>query len=180
MNIFFLNSNPKKSAQMMHNKHVVKMILESAQMLCTAYHIKSDCRDVIPYKKAYENHPMTKWVRESIGNLNWTIKHSLELCLIYKKWRNKEHKTEKVINWCFNNKNKLIELKNVSQKLTSPPLCMPDKYKIKFRFSNLDNYVASYLNYYQNEKIQINSEWCNRIKPSFKLSLIKSCFITKY
>jgi len=179
MNVFHLNSNPEKAARLMHNKHVVKMILESAQMLCTAYHIKSDCRNDVPYKKAYENHPMTIWVRESTGNLEWLIRHSLELCSIYKKWRDREHASEKVIKWCFDNKSKLTGLKNVSKKMTPPPLCMPDKYKIKYR-SGLNNYVASYLNYYRNEKIQVNSEWCNRVRPAFTLLLIKSCYITKY
>ena len=38
MNIFYLDSDPVKAAQIQYNKHVVKMILESAQMLCTAHH----------------------------------------------------------------------------------------------------------------------------------------------
>ena len=53
MNIFALHNNPVISAKMQHDKHVVKMILESAQMLCSAFK-KSDNA---PYKKAYYNHP---------------------------------------------------------------------------------------------------------------------------
>ena len=36
MNIFYVDRDPVKAAQMMCDKHIVKMILESAQMLCTA------------------------------------------------------------------------------------------------------------------------------------------------
>jgi len=38
MNIFYLHRDPVKAAKIQYNKHVVKMILESAQMLCTAHH----------------------------------------------------------------------------------------------------------------------------------------------
>ena len=38
MNIFYLHQDPHEAAKLQYNKHVVKMILESAQMLCTAHH----------------------------------------------------------------------------------------------------------------------------------------------
>ena len=49
MNIFYLHSDPIKAAQIQYNKHVVKMILESAQMLCTAHH-HYGAGDNVPYK----------------------------------------------------------------------------------------------------------------------------------
>ena len=36
MNIFYVDKDPKTAAKMMCDKHIIKMILESAQMLCTA------------------------------------------------------------------------------------------------------------------------------------------------
>ena len=39
MNIFALSSDPIASAQMMVDRHVVKMILETAQLLSTAHRI---------------------------------------------------------------------------------------------------------------------------------------------
>ena len=39
MNIFYLDRDPVIAAQMMCDKHVVKMILESAQMLSTAHRV---------------------------------------------------------------------------------------------------------------------------------------------
>jgi len=62
MNIFYLDKDPVKAAQLQYNKHVVKMILESAQMLCTAHHVHGNPDDV-PYKQAHLNHPSTMWVR---------------------------------------------------------------------------------------------------------------------
>ena len=56
MNIFYLHSDPVKAAQIQYNKHVVKMILESAQMLCTAHHMLNyGMTQDIPYKKAHYN-----------------------------------------------------------------------------------------------------------------------------
>jgi len=164
MNIFFLNKDPKIAAQMMHNKHVVKMILESAQMLCTAYH-ELGYKQEIPYKKAYVNHPMTIWARTTGGNFNWTLKHAKELCRIYTKQYNKTHKTEAVLDWCDNNKNKLsIFAYNLLIKST-PPKCMPDDYK-KTGNTTTD-VVNSYLNYYLMTKIKENSDWGYRKKPVF-------------
>ena len=60
MNIFVLDTDPQTAARLMCNKHVVKMILESAQMLCSAFE-----NGEAPYRRAYYNHPCTKWARES-------------------------------------------------------------------------------------------------------------------
>jgi len=47
MNIFYLDRNPYKAAEKHYNKHVVKMVLEAAQLLCTAHHIEGNPDDVI-------------------------------------------------------------------------------------------------------------------------------------
>jgi hypothetical protein len=63
MNIFYLNSDPERAAQLQYNKHVVKMILESAQLLCSA-HIMLDSEIDVPYKLTHKNHPSAIWVRD--------------------------------------------------------------------------------------------------------------------
>ena len=70
-----LHSNPKRCAALHVDKHVVKMILESAQMICTTHHLhpNQDIKYDIPYKKSFVNHPCTKWVRSSIRNYEWLI-----------------------------------------------------------------------------------------------------------
>ena len=71
MNIFYLDSDPYVAAKMHCDKHVVKMILESAQMLSTAHRVLdgdeyADERGL--YKMAHKNHPSTIWVRTSTDN----------------------------------------------------------------------------------------------------------------
>ena len=63
MNIFYLHEDPKLAASYVYDKHKVKMILESAQMLCTAHHHYGYSN--VPYKKVHYNHPSTIWVREN-------------------------------------------------------------------------------------------------------------------
>ena len=63
MNIFYLHEDPATASTYMYDKHVVKMILESAQMLCTAHHHYGN-GDNVPYKKAHYNHPSSVWARK--------------------------------------------------------------------------------------------------------------------
>ena len=58
MNIFYLDKDQAKAASYFYDKHKVKMILESAQMLCTAHHHYGN-GDNVPYKKAHYNHPLS-------------------------------------------------------------------------------------------------------------------------
>ena len=83
MNIFYLDKDPVKAAQVQYNKHVVKMILESAQMLCTAHHHYGN--DAVPYKKAHYNHPSTIWAREDAYNYMWLYDHMMALGKEYTK-----------------------------------------------------------------------------------------------
>ena len=150
MNIFFLDKDHKIAAQMQCDKHVVKMILETAQMLSTA--ARAQGHD-IGYKTAYPNHPMTLWVNESPHNYAWAIIHAFELCKEYTKRYNKIHKTKKVIH-------DLYEICNGDYaKMTEPPKCMPDEYKC-------DDYVQSYRNYYVGDKKRF-ARYTNRGTPEF-------------
>ena len=81
MNIFYLDKCPDKAARLQYNKHVVKMILESAQMLCTAHHCYGDKDQVenVPYKQAHLNHPSTIWARRSRATYMWLYEHMLAL-----------------------------------------------------------------------------------------------------
>ena len=65
MNIFMLHQEPQIAAQYHCDKHVVKMILESAQLLCTAL---NEAGVPMPYRVTHKNHPCSIWVRESRAN----------------------------------------------------------------------------------------------------------------
>jgi hypothetical protein len=68
MNIFFLDENPTLSAKYHVDKHVVKMILETAQLLCSVHHVTDQVTDQVPYKLSHKNHPCAIWARESLSN----------------------------------------------------------------------------------------------------------------
>ena len=155
MNIFFLHKDPIEAAKLQYNKHVVKMILESAQMLCTAHHHYESDVD-IPYKKAHYNHPSTKWVRENASNYSWLYRHMIGLGAEYRDRYGKEHLS---ITKC---KHLWKIPKGIPMAdLTQPPQCMPDEYK--------DNCsIEAYWNYYIAEKKNVantNKETVYETRP---------------
>ena len=125
MNIFYLDKDPIAAAVVQYNKHVVKMILESAQMLCAAHHILGDPDDV-PYKLAHKNHPCTIWVRENSLHYDWLYEHMIALGDEYTARYNKTHMS---IDKC---KHLNIHPRNIPHEIfEQPPQCMPDEYKDK-------------------------------------------------
>lgn len=164
MNIFYLHRDPVKAAEIQYNKHVVKMILESAQMLSTAHHHYADIlgydKSYIPYKKAHYNHPSTIWARQNSRQYYWLFHHMLALGNEYRQRYDKIHLS---ITKCF------IPLQNcpvgmpLFENFTEPPQCMPDKYKVP------GDSVAAYWNYYINEKYNVaNSDEKVITKSPFK------------
>ena len=143
MNIFYLHRDPKKAARYQYNKHVVKMILESAQMLCTAHHYYGN-GDNVPYKPAHVNHPSTIWVRENMLHYRWLYNHMLALGLQYMKRYGKQHlaiyKCREACMWAPEGIPTL--------PFKQPPQAMPDEYKHK------DSIIA-YWQYYINDKAHI-------------------------
>ena len=141
MNIFYLDKDPVKAAKMQYNKHVVKMILESAQMLCTAHHCIMGSDADVPYKSAHKNHPSTIWARQSAQNYAWLYYHMMALGDEYTKRYGKKHLS---ITKC---EDKLAILPGgiLETGFEQPPQCMPDEYKDECS-------VKAYWNYYIGEK----------------------------
>ena len=107
MNIFVTDASPLKSAQCLPDKHIVKMPLETCQMLAI---VASDKwghgygvlhkKDGTPYKTdkgAFRNHPCTVWANESIVNAWWLVAHGMALCEEYTHRYDKVHSCEKTI-----------------------------------------------------------------------------------
>ena len=142
MNIFFLDKDPYKAALALCDKHVPKMLLESAQMLSTALHSHTMGISTGIYKKAYPNHPMTKWVGFNRDNFNWALENAMWIDEEYKTRFKKQHKSGKVIQCIIDND----YYKDIPDGFFSePPQCMPDEYKDK-------DYVTAYRKYYQGAK----------------------------
>lgn len=91
MNIFVTNPCPYKSAEYLDNRRVVKMILESMQILST---VISHYGGNAPYKPTHKNHPVVLWAQASKSNSLWLFEHFLALCGEYTKRYNKIHKCE--------------------------------------------------------------------------------------
>ena len=72
MNVFYLDKDPVLAASYHCDKHCVKMIVESAQLLSTAHRLldEDDAHSNL-YKVAHKNHPSTIWVRSSLENYTW-------------------------------------------------------------------------------------------------------------
>ena len=152
MNIFFLHMNPTICAQMHVDKHVVKMILETCQMLCSAWHIlDSEHKIYIPiYKLAHKNHPCSIWVRQSQNNYNWLCELGIELCKEYTYRYGKHHKSESYIKELQQNIPPIYEV-----KFTKFPQAMPDMYKE-------EDVISAYRHYYFFEKEHIH-QWKGKI-----------------
>ncbi len=194
MNIFVLHLNPIIAAQMHCDRHVVKMIIESAQLLytcCLLYGIVGhDITDLINtapvtakgshgYRATHVNHPCCKWLSESVENYKWLITMAKELCSEYTRRYKKIHATEQHIDW----------LSYVCPKIPEIPqtpfvIVMPDEYKCieavvqsdhdhdhgqhhgqHHRHSRHHDPVASYRKYYC--KAKTFAKWSKTGTPSW-------------
>ena len=144
MNIFYFYDCPVKSAQAQPDKMLVKMPLETAQMLCTAHReLDGDeyADKVGLYKRAYWNHPCTVWARESSVNYVWLYKHFLALGKEYAYRYSREHAS---ITKLANALSKIPD--NININVATPVAqAMPDQYKN-------DNPIKAYRDYCINEK----------------------------
>ncbi len=153
MQVFVLDKSPKKAAKMLCNKHLVKMILESAQILSSVHWLQETVYKEKVYLPTHLKHPCVVWANDSKGNYVWLYKHLLALLKEYHYRYMKDHKTEQI----------LIYLKNVPKSLKSKKkyfvLAMPETYKQK-------NIVQAYRNYYLCEKKHLFS-WKKRKPPKW-------------
>ena len=146
MNIFYLHKDPREAARLQYNKHVVKMILESAQMLCTAHHCYGNKwqKENVPYKQAHLNHPSTIWARRSKATYMWLYKHMMGLGYEYWLRYGKQHLSISKCSMFLSKPPVHIQ----GEEFVQPPQAMPDEYKDKCS-------IQAYWNYYIGDKKQI-------------------------
>lgn len=137
MNIFILDEDPDIAATMACDKHVVKMILETAQMLCTVAISKGY---PAPYATTHKKHPCTLWAAQSSANWVWLVLHGLALCAEYTKRYGRTHKSQRVIEHCAT-----LDLPFDEHRLTPFAQAMPSQYKNECA-------VTAYRSYYHGEK----------------------------
>ena len=153
MNIFYIDENPELAARYHGDKHVVKMVLETAQLLSTAHHVLDGdenhfCQKASDgglYRPSHVNHPSSTWVRQLADNYLWTWELLVFLCFEFEfRRQGKKHKTSQLIQ-PLQQLPQNIETANSSagnhQHTTVPPLVMPEEF-------HKSDPVESYRDYY--------------------------------
>ena len=179
MNIFALDTDPIVAAQLQCDKHVVKMIVESAQMLSTTHRmldgaqtielskngrkvkrwLLNDEREQVMYKAVHMNHPSTVWTRYTRGNYNWHYAHFIALCNEYTHRYGKVHATDKLLR----------------NALRQAPNNIPDKGFTQFALAmkaqpqciHPEDPVRSYREFYQTKQDRFSMVWTNRSVPTW-------------
>jgi len=156
MNIFVTDDCPVQSARNLPDKHIVKMPLETCQMLAIIYSdwyygvgklYKSDGTPYRTQHGAFRNHPCTQWAAANQYNLAWLIKHGLALCDEYTARYDKVHTCQDVIhqavriyNACFD-----YPVSRSYYKVGLFTRAMPDYLKYDTTITTIQAYKA-YLN----------------------------------
>ncbi len=154
MNLFILDLDPEVCARYHVDKHVVKMILETAQLLSTAHRILDDSPNPKLYRITHQHHPCARWVRESRGNYDWAYNLFERLCDEY-TWRyDKTHLTSSKLRSLLRR-----APRGLDGDLTPFALAMPDEFKC-------DDPVESYRAYYRHAKRGLH-KWTHRRVPEW-------------
>lgn len=188
MNIFVLNNDPILAARDHCDKHVVKMIIESGQMLCVAHWIgwqkvlkvnpglkRKELMQLLmsevdpqlrpPWKMTHASHPCTKWTQRTWGNYIWLSRHGLALCDEYTRRYGRVHKSHAVHRWLNSVMPPTFEGVTDTPNDTTPfAVAMPDEYKIS------GDPVESYRNYYNRSKSRF-AKWKYTEHPSWFVNL---------
>jgi hypothetical protein len=175
MNIFFLDRNTATCARYHCDKHVVKMILESAQLLCTAHRLidgvlytgktktgrnmkrwlLSDRRENVLYKASHVNHPSAIWVRQNSLHYDWLRELMGSLLREYSYRYDKTHKCAEIYRELQIKPNGIATV-----EWQDPPQAMPDDAKVS------GDSVLAYRNYYCMHKRRM-AKWKYRDTPDW-------------
>ena len=173
MNLFYIEPEARACAQSHCDAHVIKMIVEYAQLLSTAHRVLDGTEGVELvngrrlkrwtlaegngdyYLASHVNHPAAVWCRASDANYRFLYDLFLELCAEYTHRYGKVHATE---TKCRASLGRLPG--SIPQgAFTAPPQTMPDEYKD-------DDAVTAYQNLYVGGKARF-AKWSNRKPPKW-------------
>lgn len=152
MNIFVLDKNLRRCAQAHCDQHVVKMILESVQILCTVLNQRGF---KTPYRSTHPRHPCVRWAGESYDNFRWlqNLARALNAEYRYRFDKDQDHKSMDVLNQ--------IKNQRFPRRGRTPfPQAMPTAYKVP------GDAVAAYRNFYRTEKSRF-ARWTKRPVPGW-------------
>lgn len=158
MNIFVLDKDPQLAAQYHCDKHVVKMVLETAQIISTALKGNKIYNALGLYKPTHANHPCVRWAMDNNNNLHWLLTFGVCLSKEYTHRYGKEHKSAEII---FKVSRAFMNL-HWDVGFTEPKSfvkCVPEKYRYLPA-------VEAYKKYYLEEKAKF-AKYTNRKLPHF-------------
>lgn len=168
MNIFVLDLDPAKAARYHCDKHVVKMIVEYAQLMSSAHHELGSARPGF-YKKTHVNHPCAVWARQSCANYNWLHALASALCSEYTHRYGRVHK---------------VHASGLLRALRSPPRALSSSTELTAFAQAMPDHckgpdaVQAYRLLYAAEKLQL-CRWTNRSMPywlrSFGYTEVRLC-----
>nr|AWM95339.1 hypothetical protein [uncultured microorganism] len=166
MNIFYLDHDPRECARMHCDQHVRKMMLEYAQILSTAIHLKLKFRNHWGkiYKPTHQNHPSVRWAAETLAQYDWLYLLWVNLHDEYIYRFGKNHKSFVDLNQYLSDAPFYYNVDGVM--FNPPPQVMPEEYK-KPGFP-----VIGYRNYYIHEKSRF-ATWTRREPPMWFLQGVK-------
>ncbi len=152
MNIFILDNDIATCARYHCDQHVIKMILESVQLLCTALNQKGM---VTPYKSTHIKHPCVLWVAESHDNFLWLVKltHALNAEYRFRFQKEVDHKSMAVLG-------QVEGLSFPGIGLTEFAQAMPEEYKLP------GDAVSAYQRFYAGDKLGF-ARWTKRPTPDW-------------
>jgi len=180
MNLFLLNTLIDENVASLCDKHVVKMILETAQVVWATWHLHvgdlgyiEQQHGIKPYKKTHVNHPIAIWVRKHKNHYEYAVRYGLLLCHEYTRRYGKIHKTQAHLEL-------LMQLGFPVQKMDVPPpkkakpivkatcnipgdfmyfpMCFDESYVIRDDSDNVLG-VESYRNYYKSKADKFKMAW---------------------
>lgn len=158
MNIFILDWDHETCARWHCDKHVVKMPLETAQMLSTVHHRYTGDG---PYRAIHQKHPCTLWAGQTVENYRWLWRLGKHLCREYTYRYEKTHSCERVLAIL-----RCPPVELTARGFTKPAQAMPDEYKTH-------DTITAYQNYYIYEKARL-SAWRKRQTPPFMTAAMSS------
>lgn len=153
MNIFILDMDLRKNAQAYCDKHLVKIILEIAQLMCT---VVNEMGGISPYKTTHKNHPCTRWLMEN--GANW------ELLLSLAEELNKEYKYR--FNHTNNHKSFDVIKSLIKPKYSNNVFSgMFNSVTDEVRRTNVVDTIKYYRKYYISKSKEIDMKWTKRETP---------------
>ena len=156
MNIFYLSRDPHEAARRQCDRHVVKMILETAQLLSTA-HNELDGEQVA-YKSTHKNHPSAVWARSSSQHYNWLYSLFRELGREYTHRYGKDHSTIELLKDLLSHPP--VNLKDNGWQEPPPAMSHYPQCIVP------GDSIQSYKNYYNEAKAYF-AKWTNRQQPEW-------------